>query len=715
MESVLKTKSQEVNVKKLSSVKNFRRKRMSDFYHYSFLLLVVLTFIRFSEAKQILTPKDLLGMQYVTSCKISPDGKQIAYTVRIPRQASDQPGSSYSELYLVSAKTGENRAFVTGKSRVSSISWCPDGSAISFLTRRGEKSHRQIWLIPANGGEARQITHSETDILDYRWHPSGNQIAYIAQSPKSGRENALEKAGYDFIFYEENWKHRNLYLQQVGQDEIPEPEQLTTDITAWSLEFSPDGNTIAFGGSEKNLIDYRYMFQKIYLLNVNSKTYRQLSDNSGKLGNFKFSPDGKNLAYAAALRRDDHAVSQVFVIPVMGGPAKNLTEQNFRGHVEWVGWKDSHTVLYRAAEGVWNTLNLVAVNGGKRRIILDSKESGIIFQTPNYTTDFKQFAFTGSSPYFPSALFYWKPGKKLRQLTHLNPWLQEINLGEQKVVHYKARDGMEIEGLLIYPVNYQEGTRYPTMVVVHGGPESHYSNNWLTYYSRPGQILAGRGYAVFYPNYRASTGYGLEFAMKTHLGNAAGTEFDDVADGIDYLVKIGLADKSRVGLMGGSYGGFAAAWFGTYYTQKVKAVGMFVGISDLISKRGTTDIPYEELYVHSGKPLEEMWDISLKRSPIYYAHQSKTAFLIFGGKADPRVNPGQSLELYRRLKMNNHPAVRLVQYPGEGHGNSRQPGRIDVLYRTLDWFDWYVKNAKPLDGPLPPLDISEKYGLELPE
>jgi dipeptidyl aminopeptidase/acylaminoacyl peptidase len=145
----------------------------------------------------------------------------------------------------------------------------------------------------------------------------------------------------------------------------------------------------------------------------------------------------------------------------------------------------------------------------------------------------------------------------------------------------------------------------------------------------------------------------------------------------------------------------------------VKAVAMFVGISDLISKRNTTDIPYEELYVHSGKKLEEMWDISLKASPIYYARQSRSAFLILGGEDDPRVSPSQSLEMYRRLKMNDKKAVRLVQYPGEGHGNRKQPGQIDVLYRVLDWYDWYVRDLKPLDGDLPPLDISDKYGLEL--
>jgi len=129
-------------------------------------------------------------------------------------------------------------------------------------------------------------------------------------------------------------------------------------------------------------------------------------------------------------------------------------------------------------------------------------------------------------------------------------------------------------------------------------------------------------------------------------------------------------------------------------------------------RNGTTDIAYEELFVHSGKSLEEQSQMNLERSPVYWAHQSKTATLIYGGAADPRVHPSQSLELFRRMKMNDHPAVRLIQYPGEGHGNRKQPGRIDVLYRQIDWLDWYVKELKPLEGPMPPLDISDRYDLD---
>lgn len=680
------------------------------------LILLFISSLSYGQTENGFTPQELLRMKYVATAKISPDGDWIAYTVRVPRQAEDEPGGHYYELYLVSVKTGKILPFITGKVRVSHIAWQPDGSAITFLTRRGEDAKRQVWRIPVDGGEARQITHSQTNVLTYRWHPLDNKIAYTATTPQTEREKALKEKGYDFIYYDHDWKHRNLYTIDVSESGgDAEAEQLTHDITIWDFVFSPDGQTIAAAASEKNLIDYRYMFKKVYLLDLKSKELTQFTQNPGKLGNYQFSPDGKFLAYAAASEQKDHAVSQVYVKPVAGGQAKNLTIPEFHGHVNWVGWKDNNTVLYRSGEGVWTTLSTVSVEGGKRTVILNSKDSGIIFEEPSYTEDFNHFALVGETPGIPGEVYYWSPGKKMKRLTRVNPWLKDKNLGRQDVIRYMARDSVQIEGLLVYPVNYQEGHTYPLITIVHGGPEAHYSNGWLSYYSRPAQILAGRGYAVFFPNYRGSTGYGVEFAMKWHYGQAAGTEFDDVADGIDYLINRGIADKDRVGLGGGSYGGFAAAWFATYYTEKVNAVCMFVGISDLISKRGTTDIPYEELLVHSGKPLEEMWEYSKEHSPIYYAQQSKTAVLIYGGTADTRVNPSQSLELYTRLKMNDHPAYRLVRYPGEGHGNRNQPGRIDVLYRTLDWYDWYVKDAKPLEGPMPPLDISDEYGLDLPE
>jgi len=660
------------------------------------------------------SPEDILRFKRVSETAMSPSGEWIAYTVSVPRAASDEAGGAYGELWLVSSATGKSRPFITGKVNVSGPRWSPDGSRIAFLMSRGEKAKTQVWMIPTAGGEATQVTSSETGVSRFRWHPGGTRIAYVAAAPQSKREKELDKKGYAFIFYEENLKDRNLYVLKVGAEGgTGEPEQITKGCSVWSIEWSPDGTTIAAGITSGNLVDQEYMFQRIWLINVSTKERKQLSDNPGKLGSFAWSPDGARIAYNAAKELKDHAESQVFVIDAAGGTAKNLTEPGFRGHVTWAGWKDKNTIVYRASEGAYPTLSTVAAAGGTRVVILDSRTAGLIFDSPSSTADFKNFAFTAGAYDVPGDLYFWRAGsKELRRLTTLNPWIADRTLGKQGIVRYPARDGLEIEGILVYPVDYKAGQKYPLAVIVHGGPESNYSNGWVTRYSEPAQAFAGRGYAVFLPNYRSSTGYGLEFALAGY-NDAAGKEFDDIADGIDYLVSIGLVDKARVGLMGGSYGGYAAAWFASYYTSKVKAVCMFVGISDLTSKRLTTDIPYEELYVHSGKKIEDMWQQSLERSPIFWARQSKTAVLIIGGAADSRVNPSQSIEFYRILKMNDHPAVRLVQYPGEGHGNVKQPGRTDCMYRTIDWFDWYVKDAKPLDGPLPPLDISDRYALDL--
>ncbi|MBL0339861.1 MAG: S9 family peptidase [Bacteroidetes bacterium] len=217
-------------------------------------------------------------------------------------------------------------------------------------------------------------------------------------------------------------------------------------------------------------------------------------------------------------------------------------------------------------------------------------------------------------------------------------------------------------------------------------------------------MAATTGYAVFYPNYRGSTGRGNEFTYSSQ-GDLAGKEFDDIVDGVDYLIAQGIVDKSRVGVTGGSYGGYASAWMSTYYSDRFAAAVMFVGISNNISKWGTSDIPGEMRLVHDRKELWEDWEGQLKRSPVYYVDRAQTPILIMHGANDPRVHPTQSMELYRHLKVRKPDLpVRLVYYPGEGHGNTKSGSRYDYNIRMMQWFDIYLKtgNAK---AEKPSLDI----------
>jgi Dipeptidyl aminopeptidases/acylaminoacyl-peptidases len=236
-----------------------------------------------------------------------------------------------------------------------------------------------------------------------------------------------------------------------------------------------------------------------------------------------------------------------------------------------------------------------------------------------------------------------------------------------------------------------------------GGPEAHYRNGWLTSYSTPGQMAAARGFAVFYPNYRGSTGRGLEF-QKLSYGDPAGKEFDDYVDGVDHLINIGLVDRAKVGITGGSYGGYATAWGATYYSDRFAAGVMFVGIGDTIGKIGTTDIPWEMFHVHYGYWIwDGKWQKALERSPIYHADKSRTPLLILHGKDDPRVHPSQSLGMYRNMKLRSKAPVRLVWYPGEGHGNRRAASRLDYSLRLMQWMEYYLKGP---GGDPPPMEVN---------
>ncbi len=662
-------------------------------------------------AQDVLTAPELLELKSIRSSQISPDGSEIIYTVSTPRGPNDAPGSSRVNYYKMSVADQIPTPLFGKEVKGTSPRYSPDGTHIGFLyAKKGDP--RQVWVMEHTGGEITRLTNSESGVSSFRWQPGNNGIAYRAITPASNPEKELKKRGYDFIYYEENLKNHNLFIASYDHNwEQSSVWQLTEGVNTWDFEFNALGTLVAVSISPENLIDQRYMFRKIYVIDLVTGEMKQISENEGKMGNYAFSPDGKYLAYAAALNINDHQVSQAFVVNLNSGSIANLTPENFRGHVSWVNWKDSENLIYLSGEGVYPRLNSVPVTGGERKILLDASVNGIIFNAPLFSRDFKSFVFSGSTPEDPGNLYHWDGKNPLVKLTDINPVLEGKSLGNQEVIRYQARDGQEIEGIIIYPVDYKSGQNYPLIVYVHGGPESHHSNGWLSRYSTPAQVMAGKGYLVLYLNYRASTGYGVDFAMEGFM-DPAGTEFDDLADAIEWAVAEKGADPYRIGMAGGSYGGYASGWFATYYTQYVRAVCMFVGISNNLSKRSTTDIAYEELYVHAGKKLEEQWQLALERSPVYWAHQSKTATLIYGGAADTRVHPSQSIELYRRMKMNHHPAVRLVQYPGEGHGNRKQVGQIDVLYRQMEWLDWYVKELHPLDGPMPRLNISDNYGLD---
>jgi len=657
-----------------------------------------------------LTPLDVARVRTVGEIAISPDGTQIAFTLRVPREpGSENNGPAWSELHLVSFDGSEHRPFVTGEVNISHVRWSPDGEYVTYAARREGDDAAAIYVIPATGGESRRLVDYPASVSNFEWRPDGKAVGFIAREPVDEELQALRAQGFNQEVYEEDNSARRIVVVELpdGPSGEAEKPRVIDGITGhpYGIAWSPDGDRFVIDPAPTPLVDDRYMFRRLQIVGAASGNVQGKIDNPGKLGQFAWSPDGSAVVLISGADINDPMEGRLMVVSTEGEQLRDILP-GLAGHIAHFEFTPDGNIVYLANIGVGAQLGRVAPDGSHAEVLFRSSE--LVIDAFSLDASGRQIAIVAESPTMPREVFALSlaaPGEP-RRLTDSNPWLAEITFAEQEVVRWNAQDGREIEGLLIHPLDRSEGERVPTIVVAHGGPESHYKNGWLTGYSSPGQMAAARGYAVFYPNYRGSTGRGVEFT-KAHQGDGGGAEFDDVLAGVDYLIERGDADPDRVGITGGSYGGYFTAWGATRHSDRFAAGVMFVGISNQLSKTGTSDIPNELGLVHWLTTPYENLDLFLERSPVLYVDRAQTPLLILHGKDDPRVNPGQSRELHRALKLKGDVPVRLILYPGEGHGNARAAARYDYSLRMLRWFDHFLK-----EGGTEPPPWRVDYGLE---
>ncbi len=644
-----------------------------------------------ASAPEVLTPHRVAELRAVGSAVVSPDGRHVAYTLSVPRKPLvDDDGPSWSELHVLDVESGASRPFVTGKESVGSVEWTSDGSGIAFLAKRGSDKESALWIIPVDGGEARKAVELKTSITGFSLAPDGKRVALLATEPDPEETKKEKDKGFAQEVYEEDWKPTKVWIGSTFEQDA-KPAALAIEGSVRSVKWSPAADELALSVTPTPSVDDEYMRQRIAI--VDAATGKELwapSGREGKLGPFAWSPDGRRLAFLTAADLNDPFPGRLQVascdepsgVSALAGGIRELRE--LAGDVAAFAWAEDRLALVVHRGAVTGTMGLAA-DGRLKEV---SPPGGPIPISIHIARGADVAALVASTPENPPELYLSREGR-LERMTTSNPALANARLARQEVVEYRSRDGLALEGILVRPLDEEPGKRYPLLLIVHGGPESHYSNGWLTGYALPGQMAAARGFAVFHPNYRGSTGRGVEFS-KLSQGEPAGAEFDDLVDGVDHLIEIGLVDRDRVGVTGGSYGGYATAWCSTRYSERFAAGVMFVGISDKISKVGTTDIPDEEFHVHARKRIWEDWQFFLERSPIYHAEKARTPLLILHGKDDPRVNPGQSRELYRHLKLHGRSPVRLVFYPGEGHGNRKAASRLDYSLRMMQWFEHFL-------------------------
>jgi dipeptidyl aminopeptidase/acylaminoacyl peptidase len=654
-------------------------------------------------ADDTFTPKHVAKLRSVNTVDISADGSAIAFTLTVPRKPWEEAsGNAWEELHVVDRK-GVARPFVTGEVNVSAARFSRDGRSITYLAKRNGEKNASLYRIPIDGGESTRILSHESSISGYAFSPDEKRVAFLAQEPEPERTKKAKEKGFDAEIYEEQLRFTRVWIAELGGDAKPKPLQI--EGNASELSWSPNGNLLGLAIAPTPLVDDEYMSKRVRVVDADTGAIVGKYDNGGKLGAIRIAPDGKHVAFIAGLHRNDPHDGTLFVTPIAleNVVARDLFP-NAEFHVASFAWRDADTITCLIDERVHTSLETIDIDGSDHRRILERGK----YVLGNLALAADGTAVTTSETWRhpKEVMVVAESGGAPTHLTDHNTWISELRLAKQEVVTHPARDGLALDGILVRPLDEVAGKRYPLVLAVHGGPEAHVRDGFVTSYSNPGQMLAAKGVAVFYPNYRGSTGRGVAFSMLGQ-GDEAGKEFDDLIDAVDHFVKIGLADEKKIGVTGGSYGGYATAWCSTKHSARFAAGVMFVGISDLISKAGTTDIPTEMNEVHSRKEVFSDWNFFLERSPIRWVEQARTPLLILHGKEDPRVHPAQSLELYRQLKIVGKTPVRLVWYPGEGHGNRKSASRYDYSLRMLQWFEHYLVGPGGAP-PTPELD----YGFE---
>ena len=658
------------------------------------LIFLIATTVKASLANNIITAENLATLQSVSEVQVSPSGQFTAFTRSVPRKIyHEQDGKNWLELHVVDDK-GEERPFISGKVNIKNIQWSADSRLLYFLSKMDDDKHNTLYQIAINGGQAQKVLAlKNTNINHYTLSQDNKTIALLAKKAKDPSIKTLAELGFKAEVFEEQLSNQYLYLTKLQRyDQAISPEAWDIKGYVSDVHFSPNGTQLLIKTQASPLIDDKYMKSKWHIADIASQSIKNTLASDGKLGTASFSHDGQYIAFLGAEDKHDPANGRLFIAKVSNPKPINWLP-GFQGHVADIEWSNQGNELFFIAHvGTQSIVAKLSPNSNQYTRLVD--ETQFIASNLSLSNSDKSLIITANRPNYPSEVHMLR-GKKQIRLTDSNPWLAKINFAQQESLTIKSRDGINIGGILIYPLNYKKGQRYPLIMAVHGGPESHDKDGWLTNYSRPGQLAAAQGYAVFYPNYRGSTGKGVAYS-KLGQNDYAGKEFDDLIDLKNHLVNIGLVNDKKVGITGGSYGGYAAAWGATKLTQHFAASVMFVGIANQLSKFGTTDISNEMNLVHARSYPWDKWQWYLERSPIYWVEQSKTPLLIMHGKADPRVHPAQSMEMYRYMKVRGK-TVRLVYYPNEGHGNKRAAAKYDYNLRLMRWMDNYLKHDnKPI-------------------
>jgi dipeptidyl aminopeptidase/acylaminoacyl peptidase len=655
---------------------------------YLLVALLILSFVSIAAQEEsspaeahAVTIDDLLTFRTVGDVQISPDGRWILYVVTTPDLKKNERNS---DIFRVPFEGGPPVKMTASPKSDVSPRWSPDGLTIAFLSDREGKM--QVFTLHAFGGEAEKLTDHDESVSSFEWRPNGKAILFLALEPLSEQQKEEQKNKEDQIVVDDNLRPQHLWLFDI---DTKKSEQITKgNCSVLGFEWSPDGAEILFSAAEKATAFDRMAHTDIFTVRPGGEPVRAY-ENDGPDNSPSFSPDGQKIAFLSRLGALNPVGSQsLMLLDRESGGVTNLT-QGFKDYISGHFWAaDGAGLFFQGTEGTTAQLYYMDTSGGGLTrltgdagvcssfdLSADGGRIAFIREDGSNPPDVHSAEISGTNPF---------QGNKL---TEINPQAKEWKLGRTEVIQWNSPDGQVVEGLLIYPVDYQKGRRCPLIVLIHGGPSGVFVQNFKASWYNSGHYFAGRGWAMLMPNVRGSIGYGDEF-QQANINDWGGGDYVDIMSGVDHLIARGIADPEKLAVRGWSYGGYMTAWI-VSRTARFKAAAVGAGLTNLVSMYGTNDIPQVLEQYFGGDIYGESLYLYRERSALSHIGNAVTPTLILHGQGDQRVPIGQAQEFYYALKKKGVP-TQLVFYPREGHGPGEINHQRDILQRWTVWFSRYV-------------------------